>query len=27
VVGMWGPIAPDGPQMAKDLTRGFLSGF
>jgi flavodoxin len=24
VVGMWGPIAPDGPQMAKDLTHGFL---
>jgi flavodoxin len=25
VVGMWGPIAPDGPQMAKDMVRGFLS--
>ena len=24
VVGMWGPIAPDAPQLAKEQTRGFL---
>jgi flavodoxin len=25
VVGMWGPLAPDGPQMAKEQARKFLS--
>jgi flavodoxin len=25
VVGMWGPIAPDGPQMAKEQTHKFLA--
>jgi flavodoxin len=27
VVGMWGPLAPEGPQMAKELTHRFLSGL
>ncbi len=25
VVGMWGPLAPDSPQMAKEMTHRFLS--
>ncbi|MFA5312163.1 MAG: flavodoxin domain-containing protein [Methanomassiliicoccales archaeon] len=25
VVGMWGPIAPEGPEMAKEMTHKFLS--
>jgi flavodoxin len=25
VTGMWGPLAPDGPQMAKDFTHRFLA--
>jgi flavodoxin len=27
VVGMWGPLAPDGPEMAKEQTKGFLAGL
>lgn len=26
VVGMWGPLAPDGAERARELTRRFLSG-
>jgi len=27
VVGMWGPLAPDGPEKAKEQTKGFLAGL
>ena len=27
VTGMWGPLAPDGPEMAKEFTHEFLASF